>query len=152
MFSALVVARCRPAGVRNAHAPVATVSCPSSARVTAVSPVSARARRLVESSARRNAKKMSTEVAMRLELHADTCDRRRRSHMSTRLFDSRENNSRCTHARRTYATSVVTLQNRTKSLLIEKFHYIKTLSGKVVAQSIAFRVISIYWLGVAPFP
>jgi len=33
-----------------------------------------------------------------------------------------------------------------------KFHYIKTVSGKVVAQSIAFRVISIYWLGVAPFP
>jgi len=26
-----------------------------------------------------------------------------------------------------------------------KFHYIKTLSGKVVAQSIAFRVVSIYW-------
>jgi len=34
----------------------------------------------------------------------------------------------------------------------EKFHYIKTLSGKVVAQSIAFRVVSIYWLGVAQFP
>ena len=34
----------------------------------------------------------------------------------------------------------------------EKFHYIKTLSGKVVVQSIAFRVVSIYWLGVAPFP
>jgi len=33
----------------------------------------------------------------------------------------------------------------------EKFHYIKTLSGIVVAQSIAFRVVSIYWLGVAPF-
>jgi len=33
-----------------------------------------------------------------------------------------------------------------------KFHYIKTASGKVVAQSIAFRVVSIYWLGVAPFP
>ena len=26
-----------------------------------------------------------------------------------------------------------------------KFHYIKTVSGKVVAQSIAFRVVSIYW-------
>jgi len=25
-----------------------------------------------------------------------------------------------------------------------KFHYIKTVSGKVVAQSIAFRVVSIY--------
>jgi len=34
----------------------------------------------------------------------------------------------------------------------EKFHYIKTLSGIVVAQSIAFRVVSIYWLGVAPSP
>jgi len=33
-----------------------------------------------------------------------------------------------------------------------KFHYIKTLSGKVLAQSIAFRVVSIYWQGVAPFP
>jgi len=33
-----------------------------------------------------------------------------------------------------------------------KFHYIKTLNGKVVAQSIAFRVVSIYWHGVAPFP
>ena len=33
-----------------------------------------------------------------------------------------------------------------------KFHYIKTLSGKVVAQSIAFRVVSIYWQGVAAFP
>jgi len=35
-----------------------------------------------------------------------------------------------------------------------KFHYIKTVSGKVVAQSIAFPVLSIglYWQGVAPFP
>ena len=33
-----------------------------------------------------------------------------------------------------------------------KFHYIKNVSGKVVAQSIAFRVVSIYWQGVAPFP
>jgi len=32
-----------------------------------------------------------------------------------------------------------------------KFHYIKTVSGKVVAQSIAFRLVSIYWQGVAPF-
>jgi len=32
-----------------------------------------------------------------------------------------------------------------------KFHYIKTASGKVVAQSIAFRVVSIYWQWVAPF-
>ena len=31
-------------------------------------------------------------------------------------------------------------------------HSIKTVSGKVVAQSIAFRVVSIYWQGVAPFP
>ena len=28
-----------------------------------------------------------------------------------------------------------------------KFHYIKTVSGKVVAQSIAFQVVSIYWQG-----
>ena len=33
-----------------------------------------------------------------------------------------------------------------------KFHYIKTVSGKVVEQSIAFRVVSTYWQGVAPFP
>ena len=33
-----------------------------------------------------------------------------------------------------------------------KFHYMKIVSGKVVAQSIAFRVVSIYWQGVAPFP
>ena len=26
-----------------------------------------------------------------------------------------------------------------------KFHYIKTVSGTVVVQSIAFRVVSIYW-------
>ena len=33
-----------------------------------------------------------------------------------------------------------------------KFHYnIKTLSGKVVAQSIAFQVVSIYWQGDDPF-
>ena len=32
-----------------------------------------------------------------------------------------------------------------------KLHYIKTVSGKVVAQSTAFRVVSIYWHGVAPF-
>jgi len=29
-----------------------------------------------------------------------------------------------------------------------KFHYIKTLSSKVVAQSIAFRVVSICWLDI----
>jgi len=33
-----------------------------------------------------------------------------------------------------------------------KFHYIKTVSGKVVAQSIAFRVVSIYWQGTTPPP
>jgi len=33
-----------------------------------------------------------------------------------------------------------------------KFHYIKTVSGKVVAQSIAFRVVSIYWQWDDPFP
>jgi len=33
-----------------------------------------------------------------------------------------------------------------------KFHYIKTVSDKVVAQSIAFRVISIYWQENDPFP
>jgi len=32
-----------------------------------------------------------------------------------------------------------------------KFHYIKTVSGKVVAQSIAFRVVSIYWQEDNPF-
>ena len=33
-----------------------------------------------------------------------------------------------------------------------KFHYIKSVRDKVVAQSITFRVVSIYWQGVAPFP
>ena len=33
-----------------------------------------------------------------------------------------------------------------------KFHYIKTVSDKVEAQSIAFRVVSIYWQGDDPFP
>jgi len=33
-----------------------------------------------------------------------------------------------------------------------KFHYIKTVSGKVVEQSIAFRVVSMYWQGDDPFP
>ena len=33
-----------------------------------------------------------------------------------------------------------------------KFHYIKTVSSKVVAQSIVFRVVSIYWQGDDPFP
>jgi len=33
-----------------------------------------------------------------------------------------------------------------------KFHYIKTVSGKVVAHSIAFRVVSIYWQGTTPSP
>ena len=33
-----------------------------------------------------------------------------------------------------------------------KFHYVKTASGNVVAQSIAFQVASLYWQGVAPFP
>jgi len=33
-----------------------------------------------------------------------------------------------------------------------KFYYIKTVTGKVVAQSFAFRVVSIYWQGDDPFP
>jgi len=33
-----------------------------------------------------------------------------------------------------------------------KFHYLKTVRGKVLAQSTVFRVVSIYWQGVAPFP
>jgi len=33
-----------------------------------------------------------------------------------------------------------------------KFHYIKTVIGKVVLHSIAFRVVSIYWQGDDPFP
>ena len=32
-----------------------------------------------------------------------------------------------------------------------KFNYIKTVSGKVVAHSIAFRVVSIYWQGDCAF-
>jgi len=34
----------------------------------------------------------------------------------------------------------------------ENQHCIKIVGGKVVVQSIAFRVVSIYWQGVAPFP
>ena len=33
-----------------------------------------------------------------------------------------------------------------------KFHYIKTVSGNVVPQSIAFRVVSIYWQGSSSVP
>jgi len=33
-----------------------------------------------------------------------------------------------------------------------KFHYINTVSGKVVAQLIGFRVVSIYWRGDDPSP
>jgi len=33
-----------------------------------------------------------------------------------------------------------------------KFRYIKTVSGKAVELSIAFRVVSIYWQGDDPFP
>ena len=33
-----------------------------------------------------------------------------------------------------------------------QFHYIKTVSGKVVAHSIAFRVVSTYWQGGRPLP
>jgi len=33
-----------------------------------------------------------------------------------------------------------------------KFYYIENVIGKVAVQSIAFRVVSIYWQGVAPFP
>ena len=33
-----------------------------------------------------------------------------------------------------------------------KFQYIKTVSGKVVERSIAFRVVSIYWQTDDPFP
>jgi len=33
-----------------------------------------------------------------------------------------------------------------------KFHYIKHVSGNIVAQPIAFRVVSIYWQGDDPFP
>ena len=33
-----------------------------------------------------------------------------------------------------------------------KFHYIKTVSSSVVAQSLAFRVVLVYWQGNDPFP
>jgi len=33
-----------------------------------------------------------------------------------------------------------------------KFHYIKSVSDEVVAHSIAFRVVLIYWQGDDPFP
>jgi len=33
-----------------------------------------------------------------------------------------------------------------------KFHYIKNVSSRVIAQSIAFRTVSIYWQGDDPFP
>ena len=35
---------------------------------------------------------------------------------------------------------------------MQKSTLYKIVSGNVVAQSIGFRVISIYWHGVAPFP
>jgi len=40
--------------------------------------------------------------------------------------------------------TILTIQDEKSAA---KFHYIKTLSGKVLAQSIAFRVVSIYWQG-----
>jgi len=33
-----------------------------------------------------------------------------------------------------------------------KFHYMKSVSGIVLAQSIGFRVVTIYWLGTTPSP
>jgi len=33
-----------------------------------------------------------------------------------------------------------------------KFHYIKNISGKIVAQSVAFRMVSIYWQGATTAP
>jgi len=48
-----------------------------------------------------------------------------------------------------YFTQVSTIKDEKSAA---KFHYMKIVSGKVVAQSIAFRVVSIYWQGVAPFP
>ena len=41
--------------------------------------------------------------------------------------------------------------NQGRSLL-QSFHYIKIVSGKVVEHSIAFRVVSIYWQGDDTFP
>jgi len=38
-------------------------------------------------------------------------------------------------------------QFRQDEMSAAKFHYIKTVSGKVVTQSIAFRVVSVYWQG-----
>jgi len=35
---------------------------------------------------------------------------------------------------------------------VAKFYYIKAVSGKVVAQSVAFQAVSIYWQGADPFP
>jgi len=51
-----------------------------------------------------------------------------------------------------YLNTISTIQDEKSAV---KFHYIKTVSGKVVAQSVAFRVVSIYWQGVTggrPFP
>ena len=38
--------------------------------------------------------------------------------------------------------TILTIQDEKSAA---KFHYIKNVSGKVAAQSIAFRVVSIYW-------
>jgi len=45
--------------------------------------------------------------------------------------------------------TILTIQDEKSAA---KFHYIKTVSGKAVAQSIAFRVVSIYWQGDDAFP
>ena len=43
--------------------------------------------------------------------------------------------------------TILTIQDEKSA---SKFHYIKTVSGIVVAHSIAFRVVSIYWQGDDP--
>jgi len=49
-------------------------------------------------------------------------------------------------------TNGIALANTVLAMRALRRAVIKTLSGNVVAQSIAFRVVSIYWQGVAPFP
>jgi len=49
-------------------------------------------------------------------------------------------------------SSFWTISTRKDEKSAAKFHCIKNVSGKVVAQSIAFRVVSIYWQWDDPFP
>jgi len=64
-------------------------------------------------------------------------------------FHNNNNNNPICKAPECQKTSVATIKDEKSAA---KFHYIKNVSSKIVAQSIAFRVVSICWQAVAPFP